>query len=330
MAIYFCKKCNVSKETKNEYIGKKSRCPVCDSSIMIYDTVQFVNQLARRYLLQGKELKLCKEKNNKEIEIKKPKQDNNLQNINIHNTKELITDNNYKSIKKWFQVHNLEIEMDKSSIDTTGFFDEIAVIIGDNYKVLKLVIEQIKYIQNKDYTNVKIKLENKSAKDIRAITSFCNELYKYSFIAKYFYDKKIKVVRLSIQQAPKIKEFFNGIWMEWFIMMKLLNLFKSNNLDISIIRNIKIKNKNGQFNELDIFLLTKDNTPIYIECKSGEFRQDINKYINLQQKLGLKKENFIICILGLSQTDSNGLTSMYDMKFIDENNIANYIKEIIA
>ena len=33
------------------------------------------------------------------------------------------------------------------AVDTTGFFDEIALSLGENYKTLSFVSNQIKYVQ---------------------------------------------------------------------------------------------------------------------------------------------------------------------------------------
>jgi spore germination protein YaaH len=76
------------------------------------------------------------------------------------------------------------------AVDTTGFFDEIALLLGNNFKTLSFVSNQIKYIQNKGYTNVKLELSKKNQKEIQQLTSFCKTLHDYSFVAKYHYQKK--------------------------------------------------------------------------------------------------------------------------------------------
>ncbi|MCD4743745.1 MAG: DUF1887 family protein [Desulfobacteraceae bacterium] len=195
--------------------------------------------------------------------------------------------------------------------------------------MLKFVSDQIKYIQNKGYTNVKLDLSKKNQKEINQITSFCKEMHDYSFVAKYFYQKKDKIIRLTLQTAPKIRAFFNGIWMEWFTFIKLLEFFQDKKIDASCMRSIQVSFPNGVSNELDIFFLTKKNTPVCIECKSGEFRQDIDKYLKLLKQLNIQKDQFILCIFGLSKEQTQGLTSMYDLTFTNEINLMSHIEKII-
>jgi hypothetical protein len=153
-------------------------------------------------------------------------------------------------------------------------------------------------------------------------------LYDYSFVAKYFYEKKDKVIRLKLQKAPKIRDFFNGVWMEWFTLMALLEYFRDKKIDVSCLRSLEVSFQNGTSNELDIFFLTKNNIPVCIECKSGEFRQDIDKYLKLRKQLKINKNQFVICVFGLSQEQTQGMTSMYDLTFANENNLIEHIEKI--
>jgi len=77
------------------------------------------------------------------------------------------------------------------------------------------------------------------------------------------------------------------------------------------------------------FFLINENIPVCIECKSGEFRGDIDKYLKLRKKLKIPKEQFILCAFGLSQKQTQGLTTMYDLTFTNETNFINHIQEII-
>jgi hypothetical protein len=329
MAIFRCNKCGHIREVGNDYIGKSVKCPKCENVTIIHDTIAFIMALIKRYSLQAKELQelqketSCEEPGNEMVEKI------SFDNININNTDIFTQSVNYTPIVQWFEERKIQIQINPESVDTTGFFDEISLLIGNNFHVLNFVTNQIKYIQNKGYSNVKIELSNKNQKEIQQITSFCKSLYDYSFVAKYFYHKKDKIIRLTLQDAPKIRRFFNGIWMEWFTLMKLLELFKSNKISPALSRNSKITFPNGSTNELDIFFLTERKIPVCIECKSGEFRHDINKYLSLRQQLNIEKKQFILCVFGLSQEQAEGMTSMYDLTFVNETTLIEHIKTIV-
>ncbi len=230
---------------------------------------------------------------------------------------------------KWFQDRSIEVIINKEAIDTTGFFDEAALFIGENYDTIKDLINQIKYIQSKNYDTVKVPLSNKSNKEISTIVNFCKEMHQYSFIAKYNHVKKDNIMYITVQNVPKVKSFFHGIWMEWYTLMLVLEFFQSNKTESSSMRSLQIQFQDKTKNEIDIFFLTRNNTPIYIECKSGEFRQDIDKYSKLRKKLNIDKEHFIVCVFGLETKQAHGITSMYDLTFTNEKKLIEHISRIV-
>jgi hypothetical protein len=65
------------------------------------------------------------------------------------------------------------------------------------------------------------------------------------------------------------------------------------------------------------------------ECKTGEFRQDIDKYANLRKRLNVEKSQFLLCIVGLSPEQAQGLSSMYDLTFVNEKNFLNHVEKLI-
>jgi phage FluMu protein Com len=327
MALLLCKKCSHIREVGIDYIGKSVKCPKCKQITTIHDTVVFLKALIQKHILQNKELqKLRQEPAKQDTQLI---EDNTFEEIDIYNTNVLTQADMYEPIVQWFETRQIQIQINQEAVDTTGFFDEIALSLGNNFKVLNFVSDKIKYIQNKGFANVKLELPQKSAEEIKQITTFCKEMHEYSFVAKYFYQKKDKTIRITLQTAPKIRDFFNGIWMEWFTLMKLLEFFRDQKINASCMRSINISFPNGLSNELDIFFLTKNNIPVCIECKSGEFRHDIDKYLKLRKQLNIDKNQFVICVFGLSEEQTQGMTSMYNLTFTNENNLLRHIEKII-
>ncbi len=324
MALLKCKACEYVREVENKFIGKTAICPKCKEHTQIHDTVQYIKSLNKE--INHLSLNKQHEETIKEIKI----EDNNTYtDINIYNTDILSKTDHYWPIEKWFRKAQIKTKFNQNANNTTGFFDEIALAIGNNFQTLKFISDQIKYNQKKNYKNVNIDLSKKNKNKIKQIKSFCNKLYDYSFVARYYDEPKEKKIRLVLQTAPKIRTFFNGDWMEWFVFMKLLELFRDQNLNASCTRSLKIEFKDTQTNELDIFSIIQETLPICIECKSGEFRADIDKYLKLRKKLKLPKQQFIICAFGLTIEQTQGLSTMYDLTFTNETNFIKHIEKLI-
>ena len=71
------------------------------------------------------------------------------------------------------------------------------------------VLERIRWSQQKEHTSATINLDKKSPEDAKAISAFCQQLYDFSFVAKCFHNKPENNVRLILQTAPAIRNFFN-------------------------------------------------------------------------------------------------------------------------
>jgi len=330
MAIFRCRNCGHLREVANDYIGKSVKCPQCKHKAPIHDTVMFIQNVIRKYFRDYKELrKLRRQLIITEASENLPDQQDHFEEIDdIYNTTALTQKHQYEPIIKWFGQHHIQVRENPKAIDTTGFFDEVALTLGNEYEILQMVIAQIKYVQQKGYTNVKLTISRKNQKQIKTITAFCQELYEYSFVAKYFYHKRDKIIWLNLQTAPAIKRFFNGEWLEWFVLMKLLEFFREKQVAYSCLRNLSVTFPNKESNELDVFFLVNNRIPVCIECKSGEFRHHIDKYSKLRKRLNLDKAQFILCVVGLSQDQTQGLTSMYDVTFVNENNLIQYVKRL--
>ena len=330
MAIFRCGKCGHLREVSNDYRGKSVKCPRCKTPNLIHGTVAFVAKVIEQFIAQKNELQQLRSQLAPQDASVLAKNDppQPLSDIDIYNTAELKSEQQYEPILKFFQERQVQIDVNQQALDTTGFFDEVAVQLGDQYETLRLVSDKIKYIQQKGYTSVKITLNKKSQKDIQTITRFCKDLYEYSFVAKYFYQKQEKIIRLTLQTSPKIVHFFNGEWMEWFVFMKLLDFFREKQVPVACLRNLSIIFPNEDRHELDVFFLINNTTPLCIECKTGEFRQDIEKYSVLRKRLKLNETQFLMCVMGLSEKQTQGMSSMYDVTFVNENNFLQQIENI--
>ena len=325
MAIFRCNTCSHVREVSHDYVGKLVKCPKCQSGANVHDTAVFVNTLVKKYLAQKALLKEL------QPDTKSAGGDElfSLDDVDVHNTNILMDEANLNPIRDWLQSLNLEAGFNPEAADTTGFFDEIALHMGQHVDVITPIVNQIKYIQSKGYANVKFELGKYVESDQQTIRDFCQELYDYSFVAKYFYHKKDKFVHLTLQTAPKIRAFFNGVWMEWFALITVLKLLQEKNLPAACARSVDITFQDGARNELDIVLLSGQGQPICIECKSGEFRHDIEKYLTLRKRLKLSKFEFVLCVFGLSDEQATGMTAMYDITFVNERSLAPYIESLL-
>ena len=334
MAVYRCNKCGGIAELPQDAVGTTVDCRQCGQPSTVHDTVFFVRKVLERYFAMQAALKRAQaESDAAEDSAKQGPQEqarsNGLEDINVYNTDLISTDLQHGPIHDWFSTKNIKVQPNHKAVDTTGFFDEVAVEIGRNYELFKMVVDQIRYAQSKNHTSVSFNLSKRAQKEAQSIVAFCRQLYDYSFVSKYFYQKPEKVVRLGVQGSPQIQSFFVGEWLEWFALMQVLELCQESRIRLSCARNLSLTFSNEDAHELDVFCILNEKVPVCIECKSGEFRPVIDKYISLRKRLGLGKTQFILCVAGLPDDQAAGLSSMYDLTFVSERGLRIHLESLV-
>jgi hypothetical protein len=324
MAISRCNKCGKISEHERELVGTTFDCR-CGTSATIYDTQYFVRKLSEMYFALRKELKELGSSSETSSQTLLEK---NGESIDIHNSDSLSSDAQHAPIIQWFKSKNITATASINAVDTTGFFDEAAVTIGSDYELFGAVCEQIRYAQLKEYPSNLIHLDKKSKEDAKAIEAFIQRLYEHSLIARFISNKKEKNIRVVLQNAPSVRRFFAGDWLEWFALMVGLRICQERGMNFSCARNMTLAFPSNENRELDVFFFINNNQPLYIECKTGDFRQDLDKYVALRKRLAIDQRYFILCVADLDNEQCKGLAAMYGMTFVNTQTLAQHLSTL--
>lgn len=326
MPIYRCNKCGFIAETITVSSGNKIPCARCANPSTVYETPFFVEKLAERYFAALREIESLKAADkplppaattNARAASETEKPAIALNQLNLRNTDKFATPEQHQPLQQWFESHQIEAQFDYSHVDTTGFFDDAACALGDNYLLFAELLNRIRYAYRNSHSGLNLELANLSQKDAQAINNLCRQFYSHTLFSRYHYQKPEKIVRLSLQTATKVRQFFEGGWLEWWALVTLLEQIKVKDLKISCARGVRVVFPNEDLHEIDVMALVDGQIPIFIECKTGEFRRDIDKFLHLKKRLGLTRQQFIICASDLSDEQAAGLSAMYELTFVN-------------
>lgn len=323
MAIIRCNKCALLQEQSDALVGQSIPCPQCTSPVSVYPALFFIEKLLDKYFDVQRELTHLRDR----TEMVPPTSiaTRQMTDIDLGNTDQFASEIQHGPIYDWFHKRQIKARANLRSVDTSGFFDEVAEAIGANLPVLNDVLERIRWSQQKEYSSTTINLARKSAEDAQAISMFCQLLYDFSFAAKCFHNRPENNVRLILQTAPAIRDFFNGEWLEWHALMSSLRHAKDRGKRFSCARGLEIAMENGDRYELDVFMLIDGRIPLCIECKSGEFRQNIDRYLSLKKRLGIDRTHCVMCIAGLSDDNAKAFSAMYNLTFVNERSLNEHL-----
>jgi hypothetical protein len=284
----------------------------------------FINKVLEQYFAQKNELNTLRTSatQSQETPIESTE-------VDIHNSDWLSLDTQHRPIIDWFKSKTISTTINVGAVDTTGFFDEAAVAIGTDYELLGEVCERIRYAQQKELNTTLIHLDRRSTEASKSIEAFVRQLHQYSLVARCIPNKEEKSIRLVLQNAPSVRRFFAGEWLEWFALMTGLRICQERKVEFSCARNLTLSFPPNEKRELDVFFLINKTRPLYIECKTGEFRQDLDKYISLKKRLGIEQKYFILCVVGLDSEQCKGLSAMHGMTFVNVQTLGEHLSTLL-
>jgi hypothetical protein len=341
MPIYRCNKCGFIAETVPLLPGSKIPCARCANPSSVYETVFFAEKLAEKYFAALREIEALKAADkpatsavatNPSGATPAPTADAPaiaLDQLNLHNTALLATAEQHQPLKQWFEARQIEARFDYDKVDTTGFFDDAARALGDNLALFGELLDRIRYAYRNSHSGLNLELASLSQKDAQALNTLCRQFYSHTLFARYNYQKPEKIVRLGLQTAPTVRQFFDGGWLEWFVLVELLEQLKAKKRPFSCARGVKVVFANEDLHEIDVMALVDGQTPIYIECKTGEFRREIDKLLRIKKRLGLSRQHFIICASDISAEQATGLSAMYELSFVNLDTLAGKLQSVL-
>lgn len=339
MPIYRCNQCGFISEDLSTPLGRQLPCARCQAPSTVYDTVFYVEKLLERYVAALREVRALQQPDPvpEDATAQQVAPDATpeptppaLLDVDMHNTTLLATPEQHAPLKAWFQSRQIEARFNHSLVDTSGFFDDAAAMIGNGYALFGELLERVCFAYRKSHSGVNLELGSLSQKDAQAITQLCRQLYSHTFFARYHYQKPEKIVRLTLQTAPAVRQFFDGGWLEWYAFIELLKQPQVRSQAFSCARGVKVVFPNEDLHELDVVCLPQGQPPIVIECKSGEFRRDIDKYLRLRKRLGIERSRFIICASDLTPEQAGGLSAMYELTFVNLTMLAPHLAQLAA
>ncbi len=329
MPIYRCNQCGFVSEDAQTPVQSQTPCGRCGTPSTVYGTVFFVEELIKRLASVTRDYKALQAQQAAATATTATAAAATTAFPKLDAASAPSSSAPHTALEQWFNQKNIEARIDPSAADTSGFFDEAATQLGNDYGLFADLLDRVRYAYRKSYTNVNLELGNLSQKDGQAITKFCRTLYEQTFFSRYHYQKPEKIARLSLQTAPAVRQFFEGGWLEWYALMQVLALKDGNSGAFSYARNVKVVFANEDLHELDVVCLPAGQAPICIECKSGEFRREIDKYLRLSKRLGVGKERFIICSTDLTEEQAQGLTAMYELSFVNLQTLKKHLQKIM-
>ena len=334
MGVYRCNHCKFISEHIIHRSMPPTKCANCGQDVTVYETVPFIQHIISRWTAAIRELNTLKNQDSEQPEQQQAQDDsqsNPLGDVKLSDTNILANAEQHKPLTDWFAHKQITPEFDYAAVDMSGYFDEAAEKIGKNFAVFQDIIGKIAWSYRNNHSGLNLDLKKYRQKEAQQINNICREFYSHTLFARYTYQKQDKLVHLKLQSATPIRQFFNGTWLEWFALNEILTAAKQRgkNYSFSCARSAKIRFANEDLHELDVLFLPHGKQPIVIECKTGEYRQSLDKYLNLRKRLNLPADNFILLVTNMDEAQAKSLSSMYQLTFVTLSGLAAQLAKVL-
>lgn len=334
MGVYRCNHCKFISEHIIHRSMPPTKCANCGQDVTVYETAPFIQHIIDRWASAVRELNALKNQDKEPAEQQQAQehnQSNPLDNVKLSDTNILANIEQHQPLTDWFKNKQITPEFDCAAIDMSGYFNEAAAKIGKNFAIFQDILGKIIWSYHNNHSGLNLDLKKYSQKEAQQINNICREFYSHTLFSRYTYQKQDKLIHLKLQAATPIRQFFNGTWLEWFALNEILTLAKQygKNYNFSCARSAKIRFTNEDLHELDVLFLPKNKQLIVIECKTGEYRQNLDKYLNLRKRLNIPADNFILLVTNINEAQAKSLSSMYQLTFVTLTGLIEQLKKVM-
>jgi len=133
----------------------------------------------------------------------------------------------------------------------------------------------------------------------------------------------------SVNIQLNLRAFFAGEWLEWYAFMKIATQLSAGNHTFSCLKNAILQMPNGDTFEIDLFFLIDGKVPLWVECKSGEYRSAIGKYVEMRKRLKLDRANMFLLALEVPDDKVAALSSTFDTVIGNHHGVLEYVHTLV-
>lgn len=209
--------------------------------------------------------------------------------------------------------------------------DSLSLFLGERYEALSGLLTKIKRAMQSGMP-ITESLKNRAQQDVASIRQFCTRLHEVAFLEQYWHSRSQNLIKAKITTLPKAQRFFDGQWLERFILQKVKAVYRqvaaevSTQLDFEYLINPQITLPNGDDFELDV--LARFGPWVYwIEAKSGDYQQHVAKYSKFARLLGLDYAHSWIVLTDVPDERCEELSSLFSMSVC---NLRSFEEKLLA
>lgn len=206
-------------------------------------------------------------------------------------------------------------------------FDELSLELGRKYNSIKEILLRLKRnATRKNFEIIKHDADGYSNNQVKTNIVVYKKLKELSLLKLFLYEEGHFVLKLN--NISEGIAFFTGGWLERYVYVEAVNIQNALSVKAECHKNVKVTYEDGWKNEFDLLIQIQQNRYCF-EAKTGEYKHDINTFIDKVKKLQVPLENSYFIVAGIKDDGNERiLKDMYGTNFISVDRFANLLRDI--
>lgn len=337
MAILRCAHCGHIAETRVDANGQTMPCPRCITPAPVYDTVVFISKVLEQYFQVRDELNRLKTPPPVPIGVEAhhgapaPAQVALASNgpvtlglplasprpLGGARPNQVALNGQFATIEQWFLRRQIQTRPGPDTPENALVLERTALDLGKYHALLRDFLERIPTTPPKGDERVHLDLSPRNPQDIRDLDAIFARLHGSAFIDHYTLDKQDRVLHTVLSADPGFRRFLRDEWLTWYGLARLTDHFRTKGLRAAGARGLRVLFPDADERALDVFFLVNGNTPVCVTCRTGDCLPDIDPLLRLRKRLGIPRNQFIVCSPTLADEQAEHLSTAHELSFVN-------------
>ena len=218
-------------------------------------------------------------------------------------------------------------------VNESPIWIKLARTIGSDYHSLLPIINALKVSQSRG-SRIVVNLSRYAPEMRNACISFAKALYDNALLVEYRYSSgPVPTLTMRVQKDGAIINFITGHWMEIFVYNVARELLQNYaalyDINVESYSNVQFMMNEKMVFELDILCFV-NSTPVWVECKTGEFQQHIVKYKKFGSSNGIALENSFLVLAGVSADQARNISDIHSYNVVNLDNFREVFSRALA
>lgn len=223
-----------------------------------------------------------------------------------------------EKIIEFLAANNIQVKNVMADEKISPSIENLSEFMGQRYSKIKKLLDPIKRSVNTGMF-INLDLRNASQEEVSTLCHFGKALYDIAYLSEYRYLKSPRYMLSCLpNRIPQAINFVNGKWLEIYIKKIILKFVEQvpGVKSYSILANPQIVLGNGDGFELDI-LLQIDDKYFWIEAKTGEYQNYVDRYSKMGAMLGIPEERRYLVLAEMNPGSASQLNTLFKMQVTD-------------